>query len=360
MSDFGDKTEAATPERRRKAREDGQFARSRDATQVAAASAVLFLIFAAFPPVFGQLKAFCQSCFSLTSNMTAVSHQALLTIVLLAVAPAGLAATAALGVGFAQAGMRPNLSLIIPKASRLSPMSHLKRLVSLKSMVLDTLMTLSRVAIVGTVTYLTVKESMPTLVVLVHTHHAVAASTAISVVASVAKKSGIALFLLSALDYAKSRWELEKGLRMTKQEVKDEHKKNEGDGKVKHRMLARGRERIKKAIRTQVKTADVIVTNPTHVSVALRYRSGEGAPIVLAKGYDEVALYIRKCAREFNVPIVEAPPLARALAKRVKIGRFVPRDLWSPVAEVLAFVYRIRKGIAAPSAPARGSHQPPG
>lgn len=358
MSDLANKTEAATPERRHKAREEGQFARSRDATQVAAGSAVLFLVFSAFPSVFGQLKSFCGSCFSLTNNMTAVSHQALLSIVLLAVAPAALAAAAAIAVGFAQAGARPNLDLIMPKLSRMSPSSHLKRLMSLKSTVLDTSLTLARVAIVGTVTYLTIKESMPTLVILVHTHHAVAAGTAIAVVAAVAKKSGIVLFLLSAADYAKSRWELEKNLRMSKQEVKDEHKRNEGDGRVKHRMIARGRERIKKAIRTQVKTADVIVTNPTHVAVALRYRSGDGAPIVVAKGYDEVALFIRRCAREASVPVVEAPPLARSLAKRVKIGRFVPRDLWSPVAEVLAFVHRLRIGVAAPETPARGSHRP--
>lgn len=352
MSDLANKTEAATPERRRKAREEGQFARSRDATQVAAGSAVLLLVFSAFPSVFGQLKSFCAACFSLTNNMTAVWHQSILSIVLLAVAPAALAAIAAIGIGFAQAGMKPNLDLVMPKASRLSPGAHLARLVSLKSAVLDTSLTLARVAIVGTVTYLTIKESMPTLVVLVHTHHAVAAGTAIAVVAAVAKKAGIVLFLLSVADYAKSRYELEQSLRMTKQEVKDEHKRNEGDGKVKHRMLARGRERIKRAIRAQVKTADVIVTNPTHVSVALRYRSGEGAPVVVAKGYDEVALYIRKCAREVNVPIVEAPPLARALAKRVKIGRYIPRDLWSPVAEVLAFVYKIRRGAHVSAAPA--------
>ncbi len=358
MSDLGDKTEAATPERRRKAREEGQFARSRDATQVAAGSAVLFLVFSAFPSVFGQLKSFCASCFSLRDDMTAVSHQALLSIVLLAVAPAALAAAAAIAVGFAQAGARPNIDLIMPKMSRLSPWSHLARLVSLKAMVVDTSLTLARVAIVGTVTYLTIKESMPTLVLLVHTHHAVAAGTAIAVVASVAKKSAIVLFLLSIADYAKSRWELEKNLRMSKQEVKDEHKRNEGDGRLKHRMIARGRERIKKAIRSQVKTADVIITNPTHVSVALRYRPGEGAPIVVAKGYDEVALFIRKCGREASVPIVEAPPLARSIAKRVKVGRFVPREFWSPVAEVLAFVYRIRKGVAAPPTPARSSHPP--
>ena len=199
MSDTSNKTEAATPERRRKAREEGQFARSRDATQVAAGSAVLLLVFTAFPSVFGQLKSFCASCFSLTNNMTAVSQQALLTIVLLAVAPAGMAAAASIAIGFAQAGARPNLDLIMPKLSRLSPWSHLARLVSLKSAVLDTSLTLGRVAIVGTVTYLTIKESMPTLVVLVHTHHAVAAGTAIAVVAAVAKKSGIVLFILSLI-----------------------------------------------------------------------------------------------------------------------------------------------------------------
>ena len=141
---------------------------------------------------------------------------------------------------------------------------------------------------------------------------------------------------------------------MSKQEVKEEHKRNEGDGKVKHKMIARGRERIRRSIKKHVKTADVILANPTHVSVALRYRASEGAPIVVAKGYDEIALFIRECARDAGIPIVEAPPLARALAKRVKVGRVVPRDLWSPVAEILAYVYRLAR-LAERSEASRGN-----
>jgi flagellar biosynthetic protein FlhB len=129
---------------------------------------------------------------------------------------------------------------------------------------------------------------------------------------------------------------------MSRQEIKEEHKRNEGDPRVKMRIRQRARDRIRKAIVKQVKSADVILANPTHVSVALRYRPNEGAPVVVAKGYDDVAMFIREIARKEGIPILESPPLARKLARTVKVGKAIPTELYSAVAEVLAFVYRIR------------------
>jgi flagellar biosynthesis protein FlhB len=151
-----------------------------------------------------------------------------------------------------------------------------------------------------------------------------------------------ALAAMVALDYAYNRFKFEKSIMMSQQEIKDEHKQQEGDPRIKARMRAKAREMAKRSMLQAVSQADFVIANPTHVSVAIRYRPEEGAPIVATKGYDEVALHIRALAKQHNVPIVENIPLARALAKRVKIGRTIPVDLYAAVAEVLAFVYRLK------------------
>jgi flagellar biosynthesis protein FlhB len=120
-------------------------------------------------------------------------------------------------------------------------------------------------------------------------------------------------------------------------------KNQEGSPQVKARQRARARELLRRGIRKGVKEATVIITNPTHIAIALRYRPAEGAPVVTAKGFDEVAQHIKELARDYDVPIVENKPLARALAAKVKVGKVIPVDLFVAVAEVLAFVYRSRK-----------------
>ena len=130
---------------------------------------------------------------------------------------------------------------------------------------------------------------------------------------------------------------------MTRQELKEELRQQEGDPKVRAKQRLRARELSKRGLAKEVKRSDVIVANPTHISVALRYRPNEGAPLVLAKGYDEVALYIRKIAEENEIPVVENRPLARALAEKTKIGKMIPVDLYQAVAQVLAFVYRMKR-----------------
>jgi len=131
---------------------------------------------------------------------------------------------------------------------------------------------------------------------------------------------------------------------MSRQELKDELKQQEGDPKIKARIRARARELAKRGISKEVKRSDVIIANPTHISVALRYRSTEGAPVVMAKGYDEVALFMRKIADENGIAIVENRPLARALAEKTRVGKTIPIELYQAVAQVLAFVYRLKRG----------------
>jgi flagellar biosynthetic protein FlhB len=163
-----------------------------------------------------------------------------------------------------------------------------------------------------------------------------------TVVYSVAMRVGILLLVLAIVDYAYQRWRVERKLKMTKQEVKDEMRRMEGDPQIKQRRRQIALQRVYQKIKKDVPTADVVVTNPTHFAIALKYDSTEmHAPRVVAKGADLLALRIREIAAANGVPIVERPPLARALYKLVEVGQEIPEQFYSAVAEILAYVYEL-------------------
>jgi flagellar biosynthesis protein FlhB len=151
-----------------------------------------------------------------------------------------------------------------------------------------------------------------------------------------------ALAAIAIVDYAQSRMRVGREMKMTRQELKDELRRNDGDPKVKARIRARARGLAKKRMLQSVKKADVVVTNPTHVAVALRYGDTDAAPVVLAKGHDDAALRIRAEARKYGIPILENRALARALDAEVRVGEAIPVAHFAAVARILAFVYRIR------------------
>jgi len=153
----------------------------------------------------------------------------------------------------------------------------------------------------------------------------------------------VTLIVLAALDYAYQRWEYEKSLRMTKQEVKDEYKQTEGDPNVKARIRSIQLETARRRMMEAVPEADVVITNPTHLAVALRFDAHKmAAPCVVAKGSGYVAERIKQIAEEHHVPIVENKPLARTLVKTVDIGDVIPVELYKAVAQILAYVYRLK------------------
>ena len=154
---------------------------------------------------------------------------------------------------------------------------------------------------------------------------------------------GTFMLVLAAADYFYQRWELEKEMRMTKQEVKEEIKSREGDPMIKARIKRVQREAASRRMMEEVPKADVIVTNPTHIAVALKYDETMVSPRVIAKGADLIAEKIRALAREHNIPIVENKPLARTMFKTLKIGQSIPRELYTAVAEVLSYVFRLKK-----------------
>ena len=172
-----------------------------------------------------------------------------------------------------------------------------------------------------------------------------------SVIIKLAFRIVLMLLVMAILDYAFQRWDYEKNLRMTRQEVREEVKQQEGDPMVRSRVRNLQREMSQRRMMDDVGTADVVVTNPTHVAVALKYDvETMGAPRVVAKGQRLVAQRIKELAREAGVPLVENKPLARALFKVVRIGEEIPEDLFKAVAQVLAFVFQLKRGKAGSNA----------
>jgi flagellar biosynthetic protein FlhB len=245
-------------------------------------------------------------------------------------------------VGFAEAGYNPRMELLEPKWERLNPITKLQQLFSPSQMLVNTALQIGRVVVVAAVAYYTLRAEFPMLTRLARAGLPGATVEISGAVFRLAVSASLALLCIAALDYAQSWFKHEKQIRMSRQELKDEVKQQEGDPAIRARQRARAREMAKRGLAKQVKGSDVIIANPTHISIALRYKSEEGAPVVAAKGVDDVALFMRTLAKEANIPIVVNVPLARALNDRVRAGRTIPVDLYTAVAEVLAVVYRLK------------------
>ena len=346
--DDTERTEEPTPERRRKAREEGQFPRAKDAGNIVASVLVMLTLAGLGGSMSRGLREFTARCFSepyelLRGDPRAIFHSVATMVAMIVLPIAAAAALGGLALGVAEAGYHPNMELVAPKWNRLDPLPRLKQMFMLQETAIDVTLQLARVVVVGVVAYNSVEDTFPRLMQLSRVDVATGAGEVISALFKLALWASLALAALALLDYLKSFRKHEQQIKMSRQELKEEMKQQEGDHRIKHRQRARAREQLKRGLAKAVAGADFVVANPTHISVALRYRVNEGAPMVTAKGYDEVALYIRKLAKEHDIPVIENKPLARALAKRVKPGRPVPVDLYAAVAEILAFVYRLKK-----------------
>lgn len=370
MSEDSERTEEATPERRKKAREEGQFPRGKDAGNTVAGVLVLVTLVATGDGIIDRMRRFAARCYGepydLVRGDPAALIQAVATVVAMIVLPmAAAGCLGALSIGVAEAGYHPNMDLAAPKWSRLDPLPKLKQMFKVQDMAMDVGLQLLRVIMVGAVAYWCVESTFPQLMQLSRVDLKRGVALALTAMFRLALWSSLALAGLALVDYIKSYRKHEQSIRMSRQELKDEMKQQEGDHRIRGRQRARAREAAKRGMASAVASSDFVIANPTHISVALRYRANEGAPFVTARGYDEVALHIRKLAKENDIPVIENRPLAQALAKRVKPGRPVPVDLYAAVAEILAFVYRLKKrniesltGRPAPPSGARGPARP--
>ncbi|MBO8141037.1 MAG: EscU/YscU/HrcU family type III secretion system export apparatus switch protein [Firmicutes bacterium] len=239
------------------------------------------------------------------------------------------------GVPLSGEGLRPRLD-------RLNPLAGLKRIVSRRALV-DLLRSTIKVGVIGWIAWDEARDVAKVLPGLVRLNPAEAAAVVGGAAFRVGIGAGIALLAVAALDYWYQRLEHERHLRMSRQEVREDIKQSEGDPQVRARIRQRQRQLAARRMMQAVPTADVVITNPVHLAVALRYdASTMEAPVVVAKGAGPIARRIRELAEEHGVPLVEDPGLARALYDGVEVGSPIPVELYRAVADVLAFVYRVR------------------
>ncbi|MBE3595454.1 MAG: flagellar biosynthesis protein FlhB [Hydrogenibacillus sp.] len=342
-----EKTEPATPYKKREARKRGQVARSLEVSQALVLFAGTLILWLLGNRIKVQLLDVFRRASEQAPGMPldVDGVYATFTDVFGGVWPwmfivFGAFWLAAFFGQYVQIGSLLSVEPLVPKLSRINPISGLKRMFGLRALV-DLGKALFKFVLTGAVLIVLLRGEMPRLAVLTRLSPSQVAQAVSGIVLKLLFAVALLSLVIAAFDYAFQRFEYGRNLRMTKQEVKDEWKKTEGDPLVKSRQRRRRRELALRRMMLEVPSADVVITNPTHVAVALRYDAlRDEAPRVVAKGLDFMALRIRTVAERSGVTIVENPPLARALYRDVPIGGTVPPAFFRAVAEVLAFVYR--------------------
>ncbi len=345
----GEKSEKPTNKKLEKSRTDGMVGQSQDLSAVVSMSASFVVFVLISNELWSKLIILMKSAlsfgnenytteFSLFKFVSAPLMQLVTPIFYIMVAAAIFGSLTTL----LQTNFLWSPKLLKPKFSQMNPFTGIKRLFAPNNL-FNLGKSLVKLIIIAPIGYFSFVDFFPSLMSLMSVPFTQYLSLGGLVIESSFKKIISLLLILALLDLAWQKWRNFKKLKMSKQEVKDESKATEGDQGTKRRMLSVGMQRARQRMMQDVPKADVIVTNPTHYSVALKYSGQAGtAPIVVAKGKGHVALRIREIAKSNGIPIVERKPLARALFASVEVGKEIPYELFKAVAEVLAYVYRIK------------------
>ena len=347
-----EKSEPATPRKRQKSREEGQVVRSQDlvASVILLLGLLMLLMFGLFTGelvvgLFQDLIAYLPSKEIQGDRWLVLPLARSARVFLLSWLPLGLCCTlGALGLMVYQVGFVLTPKPLIPKWNRLNPVEGMKRLISLRSLV-ELVKGILKALLLLLILYSALRKDLTALIATMRYPFTQGMGAVVDKIWSLSFKMAMMLFVLGLFDYLYQRWEFERSIRMSKQEIKEEYKQMEGDPLVKRRIRQRQRELAQRRMMAEVPKADVVITNPTHLALALQYdREIMEAPLLLAKGEGYIARKIREVAEEHKIPIVQNPPLAQALYREVEVGGEVPEAFYRAVAEVLAFVYRL-KGI---------------
>ena len=341
----GERSEDATPRRRGEARERGQVARSADLGAALLLLGALWMLNTWGPGLLDHLLAIQGHWLERLArpHLDANGVRALAWEVIasfgLALAPLLLGLLlAGVAVQLLQVGFLFTTVPLMPEWDRVNPLSGFGRLFSLGALV-RLAMNCLKLGAIGWVAWVTVAGQLPALEAMSSRSAASILALTGGMVTLLGIRIGFCLLFLGILDYGWQRFDYERGLRMTKQELKEEMRRMEGDPQMKARRLQIARQLSRQRMMKQVPQADVVITNPTELAVAIRYNPEMSGPMVVAKGARLVAQKIRELAAESGVPIVERKPLAQALFKGVEIGEYVPEEHWQAIIEVLQFVY---------------------
>ena len=342
-----EKTEKATPKKRKDTRKKGEVLQSKEVSN-AVFVAGIFAFLAVFANyMFQMLLSFMQNCFSTideTGNTIEFVMNVMWKATIICVCTVGpiLAVGVLLSIlpVIVQTKGLFSMEAMKPKFSRLNPFTGIKKLFSLQALV-GIVKGLIEIIIIGVILYLQVSDRITAFARLMDTDVIKIVAYISETVMSMIVVIIVVLVFVAAADYVFQWWSFEKKLKMSKQEVKDEYKQLEGDPQIKGKIKRKQQEMAQQRMMQEVPSADVVIRNPTHYAVALKYNQQTAlkAPVVVAKGADELALKIIDVARENNVYITENRPLARALYESVELGQEIPREFYTAVAEVLAMVY---------------------
>jgi flagellar biosynthetic protein FlhB len=348
-NDAQEKTEKATPKRLQDARRKGQVPRSRDLSAAAVTMSAAAGLYLMGDQLAGKLHLLMQRSFTISREQALDSSRMVPALASAAIdglkicAPVlGIVCLAALLAPLALGGWSFSTEALAPQFKRLNPLEGMKRLFSMRALV-ELVKALAKFGVVALVAVLVLWNDAPTLLNLGREplDQAIAHTVALSGKALMAITAG--LLIIAGIDVPYQLYSHAKQLKMSRQEIREEHKEAEGSPEVKGRIRQLQQQLARQRMMQEVPTADVVVTNPTHFAVALRYDEKRmRAPIVVAKGVDLIAARIREIATENNVPIFEAPPLARVLHRNVDIGAEIPATLYKAVAQVLTYVFQLR------------------
>lgn len=347
----GEKTEKATPKRKSDERKKGNIFKSTEVVAVFSLLIIFYSFQALAPFIIGTIKQNIIDVIALTSTLDILTMTNLRKLfidscfVFFATSAPLLLIGCLVAVVFtmAQTRMLVSFKALEFKGNRLNPLSGLKKMFSMRGLV-ELLKSLIKIIALGYIIYLEFVKQLPMLPNLMDMSVEQTLAITGSIIISIVKTAAIFFLFLAGFDFFYQWWDYEKNLRMSKQEVKEEYKQTEGDPQIKGKIKQRQQEQSRKRMMQSVPNADVVIRNPTHFAIAIQYDPKKNnAPVVIAKGMDNLALKIVAIAEENDIVITENKPLARALFDAVEIDQEIPDQFYQAVAEVLAFVYSLKK-----------------
>jgi len=347
-----EKTEEATPKRKEEARKKGQVAKSIEVNSAFVILAAFFALKLVGAYIYDELVKYMKLIFLnlATTDFTIKTVTEIFinfSIVFLKTALPVMVVIliTSLIINFLQVGFYFSLEPLKPQFDRLNPLTGFKRIFSKRSLV-ELVKSIIKVSIIGYFIYNFIIEETMQLPKLIGLELIDSLKLTVSLILNLVFQISGVMIVLAALDYFYQSWEHKQSLKMSKQEVKEEFKQTEGNPQIKGKIKERQRAMAMRRMMHEVPKADVVVTNPTHYAVALKYEKDMPAPMVIAKGQDLVAKRIKDIAKEHKVVVVENKPLARTLYSTAEVGDIVPPELYKSVAEVLAYVYRLKKRLS--------------
>lgn len=351
----GEKTEPATQKKLDDARKEGQVAKSKELGNAASLMGLFLLLqltmqfmgnhfLHVFENIYTQIPEYIKfyNGYFPVATLDSIFKNALISMLLIMAPFLLVSFMIALVVDLVQVKWKPTLEPLKPKFNKLNPVSGIKRVISPNSLV-ELVKSIAKIVLVMVVVYQYLKDHLQELFLVYDLTLYQAVGNVGKMVTQMGLRISISYFIIAILDFAYQKWKFSNDMKMTKQEIKDEFKNQEGDPLIKSKQRQRMQEASRRRMMQKLPEADVVITNPTHYAVAIKYDPETfEAPYVIAKGADYLAAKIKEAAREHQIEIVENKPLARMLYANVEIGQTVPPELYQAVAEVLAFVYHLQ------------------